>query len=104
MQWIYSKHSIFVESGAAPGGIYSSLEEALAVLEDRKQGEVALLIHITRHIKFYNTDRTTWKLTSQDINKIPKELKTERDCSHKHFHVLESVLQNLICLLVIFAD
>ena len=52
MQWIYSKQSIFVESGAAPGGIYSSLEEALAVLEDRKQGEVALLIHITRHIKF----------------------------------------------------
>ena len=43
-----------MESGAAPGGIYSSssLEEALAVLEDRKQGEVALLIHITRHIKF----------------------------------------------------
>ena len=41
-----------MESGAAPGGIYSSLEEALTVLEDRKQGEVALLIHITRHIKF----------------------------------------------------
>ena len=43
-----------MESGAAPGGIYSSssLEEALAVLEDRKQGEVALLINITRHIKF----------------------------------------------------
>ena len=52
MQWIYLKQSIFVEPGAAPGGIYSSLEEALAVLEDRKQGEVALLIHITRHIKF----------------------------------------------------
>ena len=45
-----------MESGAAPGGIYSSLEEALAVLEDRKQGEVALLIHITRHIKFYKQD------------------------------------------------
>ena len=41
-----------MEPGAAPGGIYSSLEEALAVLEDRKQGEVALLIHITRHNKF----------------------------------------------------
>ena len=26
---------------------------------------------------------TTWKLTLQDINTTPKELKTERDCSHR---------------------
>ena len=29
-----------------------------------------------------NADRTTRKLTLQDINTTPKELKTERDCSH----------------------
>ena len=26
---------------------------------------------------------STWKLTLQDINTTPKELKTERDCSHR---------------------
>ena len=31
---------------------------------------------------YYNADRTTWKLTLHDINTTPKELKTERDCSH----------------------
>ena len=30
-----------------------------------------------------NADRTTWKLTLQDINTTPKELKTERDFSHR---------------------
>ena len=32
-------------------------------------------------IKFCKADRTTWKLTSQDINTTPKEPKTERGCS-----------------------
>ena len=41
-----------------------------------------------RHIKFCkqntaNADSTTWKLTLQDINTTLKELKTERDCSHR---------------------
>ena len=29
--------------------------------------------------QYCNADRTTWKLTLQDINTTPKELKTERD-------------------------
>ena len=33
--------------------------------------------------EYCNADRTTWKLTLQDINTTPKELKTERDCSHR---------------------
>ena len=35
--------------------------------------------------EYYNADRTTWKLTFflQDINTTSKELKTERDCSHR---------------------
>ena len=38
---------------------------------------------------YCNADRTTWKLTLQDINTTPKELKTERDCSHRQlFHSL----------------
>ena len=37
----------------------------------------------SRHIEFYKADRTKWKLTLQDINTTPKELKTERDCSHR---------------------
>ena len=39
----------------------------------------------SRHIlqaEYCNANRTTWKLTLQDINTTPKELKTERDCSH----------------------
>ena len=31
--------------------------------------------------EYCNADRTTWKLTLQDINTTPKELKTERDCN-----------------------
>ena len=34
-------------------------------------------------MEYCNADRTTWKLTLQDINTTPKELKTERDCSHR---------------------
>ena len=37
----------------------------------------------SRHIEFYKADRTKWKLTLQDINTTPKELKTERDCSNR---------------------
>ena len=33
--------------------------------------------------EYCNADRTTWKLTLQDINTTLKELKTERDCSHR---------------------
>ena len=33
--------------------------------------------------EYCNADRTTWKLNLQDINTTPKELKTERDCSHR---------------------
>ena len=33
---------------------------------------------LTRHTEFCKADRTTWKLTSQDINTTPKELETER--------------------------
>ena len=33
--------------------------------------------------EYCNADCTTWKLTLQDINATPKELKTERDCSHR---------------------
>ena len=33
--------------------------QVLAVLEDRKQGEVAPLINITRHIKFYKQNTVT---------------------------------------------
>ena len=35
--------------------------------------------------EYYNADRATWKLTFflQDINTTSKELKTERDCSHR---------------------
>ena len=29
--------------------------------------------------EYCNADHTTWKLTLQDINTTPKELKTERD-------------------------
>ena len=33
--------------------------------------------------EYCSADRTTWKLTLQGINTKPKELKTERDCSHR---------------------
>ena len=36
-----------------------------------------------RHTEFCKADRTTWKLTLQDINTTPKELKTERGRSRK---------------------
>jgi len=36
--------------------------------------------------EYCNADLTSWKLTLQDINTTPKELKTERDCSHIHIH------------------
>ena len=37
----------------------------------------------TGNVDILNADRTTSKLTLQDINTTPKELKTERDCSHR---------------------
>ena len=36
-----------------------------------------------RHTEFCKADRTTWKLTLQDINTTPKELKTERGRSRR---------------------
>ena len=39
--------------------------------------------HIILKAEYCNADRTTWKLTLQDINTTPKELTTERDCSHR---------------------
>ena len=34
---------------------------------------------VSEILEYCNADRTTWKLTLQDINTTPKELKTERD-------------------------
>ena len=64
----------------------------------------------SRHIEFYKADRTKWKLTLQDIDTTPKELKTERDCSHRQLfqnsswlttHLLISVPRLLTHILVI---
>ena len=39
--------------------------------------------HQILQAEYCNADCTTWKLTLKDINTTPKELKTERDCSHR---------------------
>ena len=44
-----------------------------------------------------NADRTTWKLTLQDINMTPKEPKTEQDHTHRqlfHYYCSSSVWRN----------
>ena len=38
---------------------------------------------LSRHTEFCKADRTTWKLTLQDINTTPKEPKTERGRSRR---------------------
>ena len=40
-------------------------------------------LKFSTHKEYCNADRTTWKLTLQDINTPPKELKTEGDCSRR---------------------
>ena len=37
----------------------------------------------SRRTEFCKADRTSWKLTLQDINTTPKEPKTERDCNYR---------------------
>ena len=61
--------------------------------------------HLVLQAEYCNADRTTWTLTLQDINTTPKELKTERDCSHRQLFSFSRntistavfCLQNLIC-------
>ena len=47
----------------------------------------------SRHIKFCNVDRTEWKLTLQDINTTPKELKGDR--SHRRLFCVPSVFRKI---------
>ena len=41
------------------------------------------ILFLILQAEYCNADRTTWKLTLQDIKTTPKELKTERDCNHR---------------------
>ena len=41
------------------------------------------ILFLILQAEYCNADRITWKLTLQDIKTTPKELKTERDCSHR---------------------
>ena len=68
------------------------------------------------YTEFCKADRSTLKLTLQDINTTPKEPKTERGRSRRqlfrpfwgssrkvNFHVVRSALQNSVFLLSVFA-
>ena len=67
------------------GGYYRGLFPG--GLSDHEIGELLINNSSVEKEEYCNADRTTWKLTLQDINATPKELKTERDCSHRQlFH------------------
>ena len=71
---------------------------------------------LSRHTEFCKADRTTWKLTLQDINTTPKGPKTERGRNHRQRFrpfrpqrakqlstaVARSALQNSECLLRVY--
>ena len=45
--------------------------------------EYRYILFLIPQAEYCTTDRTTWKLTLQDINTTPKELKAERECGHR---------------------
>ena len=60
------------------------------------------MLRLLQSVRQNNADRTTWKLTLQDINTTPKELKIERDCSHRQlFQSVRVIFQqrSSLCLL-----